>query len=89
MARSELWVRRRWASPPTWLPCPGAPHLLAAYVSLAPYEQMKNTYVGGVLKDADTVGWTRRQGADEATLNAISGNALDSQEFREKLDPYE
>jgi predicted acyl esterase len=59
----------------------GAPHLLAAYVSLAPYEQMKNTYVGGVLKDADTVGWTRRQGADEATLNAISGNALDSRDF--------
>jgi predicted acyl esterase len=59
----------------------GAPHLLAAYVSLAPYEQMKNTYPGGVLKDADTVGWTRRQGADEATLAAISGNALDNQNF--------
>ncbi len=41
----------------------GAPHLIAAYVSLAPYEKMKNTYPGGVLKDADTVGWTRRQGA--------------------------
>ena len=59
----------------------GAPHLLAAYVSLAPYEQMKNTYVGGVLKDADTVGWTRGQGADEATLAGISGNALDSQNY--------
>src|SRR5580698_8545480 len=40
----------------------GAPHLTAAYVSLAPYEQMKNTYPGGVLKDADTVGWSRGQG---------------------------
>src|ERR1039457_7163693 len=59
----------------------GAPHLLAAYVSLAPYEQMKNTYPGGVLKDADTIGWTRRQGADEAVLNAIGGNALDSQNY--------
>ena len=59
----------------------GAPHLTAAYVSLAPYEQMKNTYPGGVLKDADTVGWTRRQGADEAALAAISGNALDSRDF--------
>jgi predicted acyl esterase len=59
----------------------GAPHLVAAYVSLAPYEQMKNTYPGGVLKDADTVGWTRRQGADDATLAAISGNAPDSQNY--------
>ena len=59
----------------------GAPHLVAAYVSLAPYEQMKNTYPGGVLKDADTIGWTRRQGGDEATLNAISANAPDSQNW--------
>jgi predicted acyl esterase len=59
----------------------GAPHLLAAYVSLAPYEQLRNTYPGGVLKDADTIGWTRRQGADEAILAGISGNALDSQNY--------
>ena len=59
----------------------GAPHLVAAYVSLAPYEMMKNSYPGGVLKDADTVGWTRRQGASEAALAAISGNALDSEEY--------
>ncbi len=59
----------------------GAPHLIAAYVSLAPYEMLQNTYPGGVLKDADTIGWTRRQGADEAALNAISGNALDSENY--------
>ena len=59
----------------------GAPHLLAAYVSLAPYEQLVNTYPGGVLKDADTIGWTRRQGGDEAVLNAISANAQDSQNW--------
>ena len=63
----------------------GAPHLLAAYVSLAPYEQMMNTYPGGVLKDSDTVGWTRRQGADEAALAAISGNALDSRDYAEEF----
>src|SRR5580698_1272962 len=50
----------------------GAPHLIAAYVSLAPYEMLKNEYPGGVLKDADTVGWTRRQGASEEALSAIS-----------------
>jgi hypothetical protein len=59
----------------------GAPHLLAAYVTVAPYEQMKNTYPGGVLKEADTVGWTRRQGADEEVLRAISANASDSQGY--------
>ena len=59
----------------------GAPHLTAAYVTWAPYEQMKNTYPGGVLKDADTIGWTRGQGADEATLALISGNALDSRDY--------
>lgn len=59
----------------------GAPHLLAAYVTVAPYEQMKNTYPGGVLKEADTVGWTKRQGADEEALRAISANAPDSQGY--------
>jgi uncharacterized protein len=59
----------------------GAPHLIAAYVSLAPYEMLKNEYPGGVLKDADTIGWTRRQGASEETLNGISGNALDSENY--------
>jgi predicted acyl esterase len=59
----------------------GAPHLVAAYVTVAPYEQMKNTYPGGVLKDADTIGWTRTQGADQAALDAISGNARDSRDW--------
>ncbi len=59
----------------------GAPHLTAAYVTWAPYEQMKNTYPGGVLKDADTVGWSRGQGVDEAGLAAITGNALDSRDY--------
>ena len=59
----------------------GAPHLVAAYVSLAPYEMLRNTYPGGVLKDADTVGWVRRQGATEEALAHISANALDSEEY--------
>src|SRR5580658_6549649 len=59
----------------------GAPHLTAAYVTVAPYEHMKNTYPGGVLKDADTIGWTRGQGGDQAVLDAISGNARDSRDW--------
>jgi len=59
----------------------GAPHLTAAYVTVAPYEQMKNTYPGGVLKDADTIGWTRGQGGSQETLDAISGNAMDSRDY--------
>lgn len=59
----------------------GAPHLTAAYVNVAPYEQLKNTYPGGVLKDADTIGWLRGQGVDQSVLNTVSGNAVDSQNY--------
>jgi len=34
-----------------------------------------------VLKDADTIGWNRGQGASEESLAAISGNALDSRDI--------
>jgi predicted acyl esterase len=59
----------------------GAPHLIAAYVNVAPYEQLRNTYPGGVLKDADTIGWLRNQGVDQTALNAVSANAMDSQAY--------
>jgi uncharacterized protein len=54
------------------------PHLTAAYIVVAPYERFLNTYPGGVLKDADTLGWMKRQGADQATLDVISGEVIDS-----------
>jgi uncharacterized protein len=54
------------------------PHLRAAYINLAPFERMLNTYPGGVLKDADTLGWMKRQGADQAELDQISADAADN-----------
>jgi predicted acyl esterase len=54
------------------------PHLSAAYINLAPFERLLNTYPGGVLKDADTLGWMKRQGADQAELDQISADAADN-----------
>ena len=54
------------------------PHLVAAYVIVAPYDQIKNTYPGGVLKDADTLGWLKGQSETPEQLEAVSGNATNS-----------
>jgi predicted acyl esterase len=54
------------------------PHLVAAYVIVAPYDQVLNTFPGGVLKDEDTLGWLRGQGETQAQLDAVSGSAANS-----------
>ncbi|MBP7815057.1 MAG: CocE/NonD family hydrolase [Phenylobacterium sp.] len=54
------------------------PHLKAAYVVVAPYDQLQNSYMGGVLKDKDTVGWSKGQGVSDAALEATRANVLDS-----------
>jgi predicted acyl esterase len=42
------------------------PSLKAAYVIVAPHSRFEEvTFMGGVLKDADTVGWMTRQGAGD------------------------
>ena len=53
------------------------PHLIAAYVIVAPYDQLLNVYPGGVLKDEDTLGWLKGQGETQAQLDAVSGGADD------------
>jgi len=45
------------------------PHLKAAYVVVAPFDQLQNTYMGGVLKEKDTLGWLRGQGVSEDVLD--------------------
>jgi uncharacterized protein len=54
------------------------PHLVAAYVIVAPYDQLLNVYPGGVLKDEDTLGWLKGQGETQAQLDAVSGGAGNS-----------
>jgi uncharacterized protein len=54
------------------------PHLVAAYVIVAPYDQLLNTYPGGVLKDEDTLGWLKGQGESQTQLDAVSGGATNS-----------
>jgi uncharacterized protein len=54
------------------------PHLVAAYVIVAPYDQVLNTFPGGVLKDEDTLGWLKGQGETPAQLDVVRGSATNS-----------
>jgi hypothetical protein len=45
------------------------PHLKAAYVVVAPYDLMANSYMGGVLKEKDVLGWSKGQGAADEVLD--------------------
>jgi predicted acyl esterase len=51
------------------------PHLLAAYVIVAPNETFTTSFMGGVPKDKDTVGWMKGQGESEAAVDrALAGS---------------
>ena len=54
------------------------PHLVAAFVIVAPYDQLLNTYPGGVLKDEDTLGWLKGQGESQTQLDQVRGSAANS-----------
>jgi hypothetical protein len=45
------------------------PHLMAAYVVVAPYDLGKNSYINGVLKEKDTLGWMKGQGVSDEVLD--------------------
>jgi hypothetical protein len=53
------------------------PHLEAAYVVVNPADGLAYSYPGGVLKDKDTIGWLRQQGASEAVLEEARRRAVD------------
>nr|WP_257818271.1 CocE/NonD family hydrolase [Phenylobacterium sp. J367] len=53
------------------------PHLVTAYVVVAPADRLTYSYPGGVLKDKDTIGWLSQQGASEAQLDQVRRRALD------------
>jgi uncharacterized protein len=46
------------------------PHLKAAYIIVAPNETFTTSFLGGVPKDKDTVGWMKGQGVSEAVIDA-------------------
>ena len=52
------------------------PHLTAAYVIVAPNDRSLNSYMGGVLKEKDTIGWTKGQGVSDDVLNGVRRGAL-------------
>ena len=46
------------------------PHLKAAYVVVAPYDLLANSYMGGVLKEKDVLGWSKGQGVSDEVLDS-------------------
>ena len=54
------------------------PHLKAAYVIVAPNETFTTSFLGGVPKEKDTVGWMKGQGISDEAIAAVHGR-LDPQ----------
>lgn len=45
------------------------PHLVAAYVVVAPQDLLLNSYMGGDLKEKDVIGWQKQQGVSDQVLD--------------------
>jgi hypothetical protein len=54
------------------------PHLKAAYIIVAPNETFTTSFLGGVPKDKDNVGWLRGQGVSEAAIAASQAGSTRS-----------
>ena len=52
------------------------PHLKAAYVIVAPNETFTTSFLGGVPKDKDTVGWMRMQKVSDEVINAALAGSV-------------
>ena len=53
------------------------PHLKAAYVVVAPFDRLQSSFMGGVIKEKDTIGWLTGQGVSEAEIQALRERASD------------
>ena len=53
------------------------PHLKAAYVVVAPFDNLQNSYMGGVLKEKDTLGWLKGQGVSDDVLDKSRARVTD------------
>src|SRR5581483_7392105 len=47
------------------------PHLVAAYVIVAPNDRFANSYMGGVLKEKDTIDWLKGQGVSDEVIDGL------------------
>ncbi|MFI4936047.1 MAG: CocE/NonD family hydrolase [Caulobacterales bacterium] len=52
------------------------PHLLAAYVIVAPNDRFENSYMGGVLKEKDTVDWLKGQGVSDEVIDSLRSRVV-------------
>ncbi|MDO8800178.1 CocE/NonD family hydrolase [Phenylobacterium sp.] len=53
------------------------PHLKAAYVVVAPYDRLHSSFMGGVIKEKDTVGWLKGQSVSDAEIDEVRSRAAD------------
>jgi predicted acyl esterase len=53
------------------------PHLKAAYVVVAPYDRLHSSFMGGVIKEKDTVGWLKGQSVSDAEIDELRARAAD------------
>nr|QQZ50459.1 CocE/NonD family hydrolase [Phenylobacterium glaciei] len=53
------------------------PHLKAAYVVVAPYDRLHSSFMGGVIKEKDTVGWLKGQSVSDAEIEQTRGRVAD------------
>ncbi|HZZ37350.1 MAG TPA: CocE/NonD family hydrolase [Caulobacteraceae bacterium] len=56
------------------------PHLIAAYVIVAPTDRAENSFMGGVLKEKDTVGWLQGQGVSDKVIDSIRARVISNVE---------
>jgi uncharacterized protein len=54
------------------------PHLVAAYVIVAPQDRADYEYPGGVLKERDVVGWTKDQGETAEQIARLYAGEVDN-----------
>ena len=62
------------------------PHLKAAYVIVAPNESFSTSFIGGVPKDKDNVGWSRSQGVSDAAIARAQKGSIRSA-FTDRAGP--
>ena len=53
------------------------PHMKAAYVVVAPYDRLHSSFMGGVIKEKDTVGWLKGQSVSDAEIDEVRSRAAD------------
>jgi hypothetical protein len=62
------------------------PHLKAAYVVVAPNETFNTSFLGGVIKEKDTVGWLKGQGVSDEVIERAEKGAVRSV-FNDRAGP--